>query len=403
MWPAGQSLVDPRELEVVVLSEGVQLAMGNKSPRAKRYSLACEQRSNGQNCNRKEETYKKRDGTDGENMQHNTEGEQIQNEEENVDNSDHPTADDVPRVANDDDKEMVVDSTDEREDSMNITKLTLKIDKEDERITKGEPTAPTEFTVMLKCVPENSQKVATLLFDEKCPDTIIDLKQGVEVKFGIPVSCQNVYLDNIQLEDEHSLTFYRLRDGETLYVQYSSTADYEDVLDIVASLCSMITYIEGIQPTLSHGRASEVLQASLAGHIFAHKVESLAVQYFYPCNTERANANRLLFVQHGGLDYMHKVHELLLLQPWQRTPIEMQYLEHAILRVLWNITASFLIRTLVLQRPTLGAIIKSFLRVHVPKEGLIRAPPNRFSFQSTFELNRITSEVVYKAAGSLCK
>lgn len=275
----------------------------------------------------------------------------------------------------------------------------LKHEAEDPR----KPETPMEFTMVLDCVPENSHKVASLTFTRNYPETVSDLKQGIEDNFGIPTCCQDVFLENVQLDHHHSLKFYRVRDGDTFHVQYTSEADVKDILNIVGSLCSMITYIEHIQPILSKGKPTEFLTNSIPENIFTDKVESLAVQYFYPCSSERANANRLLFVQRGGLDLMHKVHELLLLQPWQKVPIEMQYLEHAILRVLWNITASFTIRHLVLQRPTLKAITKSFLRVEVPKHGIITAPVNNFSFRSALELNRITSEVVYKAAGSLCK
>ena len=265
------------------------------------------------------------------------------------------------------------------------------------------PTTPTEFTVVLDCVPEKLQKVGTLKFVDNCPKTVLDLKQGIEDEFGIPSCCQNISVENIQLADQRLLKFYRVREGDTLCVQYNSVADVDEILDIVDSLCSMKTYIESIQPILSSGKPSDMFTKSIQNNIFADKVESLAFEYFYPCSSERANANRLLFVQHEGLEHMHRVHELLLLQPWQNIPIEMQYLEHAILRVLWNITASFLIRTLVLQRPTLKAITKSFLRVKVPKEGIVSAPENLFSSPPTMERNRIASEVVYKAAGSMCK
>ena len=287
----------------------------------------------------------------------------------------------------------------EKNSGFSLRTIGLKDEAEDTR----KPETPMEFTVVLDCVPENSHKVATLTFTKNYPKTVPDLKQGIEDKFDIPTCCQDVFLENIQLDNHCSLKFYRIREGDTFHVRYTSEADVEDILNIVGSLCSVITYIERIQPILSKGKPTEFLTNSIADSISADKVESLAVQYFYPCSCERANANRLLFVQRGGLDLMHKVHELLLLQPWQNVPIEMQYLEHAILRVLWNITASFTIRNLVLQRPTLKAITKSFLRVEVPKQGIVTAPANKFSVRSTLELNRITSEVVYKAAGSLCK
>ena len=307
--------------------------------------------------------------------------EQTRNEE-HLDNC-HPAANSPLLVGThndtvENDRESLVDSN-QTEGDEETTKLQTPTVNNDDGINIGasaddshkvcEPTKPVDFTVVLECIPDNSRKVVSLNFADKCPRTVLDLKQGIEDEFGIPTSCQNMSVEDIQLGDIYSLKFYRVRGGDTLHVQYSSEADVNPILDIIASLCSMITYIEGIQMILSRGQPSEYLRKSIPENIFADKVESLAFEYFYPCSSERANANRLLFVQHRGLDLMHRVHNLLLLQPWQNIPIEMQYLEHAILRVLWNITASFTIRRLVLQRPTLKAIIKSFLRVKVPKEG----------------------------------
>lgn len=345
--------------------------------------------------------------------------EQTRNEE-HLDNY-HPAANSPLLIGThndffENDRESVVDAN-HMEGDEETTEVQTPLDNNDEGINnislRGanvdgsheicEPTKPVEFTVVLECIPDNLQKVESLSFADKYPRMVLDLKQRIEDKFHIPTSCQNISVEDIELSDMHSLKFYRVREGDTLHVKYSSKADVDPILDIIVSLSSMTTYIEGIQLILSHGQPSEYLRKSIPENIFADKVESLAFKYFYPCSSEQANANRLLFVQHRGLDLLHRVHKLLLQQPWQNIPIEMQYLEHAILRVLWNITASFTIRRLVLQRPTLKAIIKSFLRVQVPKEDKVSAPANCFSHPPVMELNRIASEVVYKAAGSLCK
>ena len=392
--------------------------MGNRSPGTRRGRVASESQNstNGRDNSLTEEgDYDKMAESNRELELTNTNDSEQSRHEEHVDNC-HPAANSPLLVDSHNpsvkcDQENSVDFEHAMDGDSKVQKPTEGNDKE---VSQGganedsshklcKPTTPVEFTVVLECVPDNSHKVTSLKFVEKCPTTVLDLKQGIEENFDVPTCTQNISVEDVQLHDQHSLKFYRIRDGDTLHVRYNSEADVDAVLGIIASLCSMITYIDSIQPTLSRGRPSEHLRNSIPKNIFADKVESLAFEYFYPCSSERANANRLLFVQHGGLDLMHRVHELLLLQPWQNIPVEMQYLEHAILRVLWNITASFTIRTLVLQRPTLKAITKSFLRVQVPKEGTVSAPTNCFSSPSILELNRIASEVVYKAAGSLCK
>ena len=383
--------------------------MGNKSPGTRRNRLTYESQGRGgciDAC--ADENDHDKNGRELATVNANK-NDEMRSEDEHIDSC-HPAANNSLQVGGnnhnvDDESKSLATSThtDEGKDTgMETPPISLNDEDEDTQ-ENHKPEIPMEFTMVLDCIPENSHKVATLKFVENCPKTVPDLKQGIEDEFGIPTCCQDVFLENVQMNDQCSLKFYRVREGDTFHVRYNSEADVDDVLDIVASLCSMITYIERIQPILSDGIPTEFLRNSIPENIFANKVESLAVQYFYPCSSERANANRLLFVQRGGLDLMHKVHELLLLQPWQNIPIQLQYLEHAILRVLWNITASFLIRSLVLQRPTLKAITKSFLRVEVPKQGVVTAPANKFSHPPTLELNRIASEVVYKAAGSLCK
>ena len=167
----------------------------------------------------------------------------------------------------------------------------------------------------------------------------------------------------------------------------------------------MVPFLESIQPELSKGALTTELDILVRRSVKALKVESLASKYFWPCSTERANANRLLFVSNNGLELMHQLHVALLRQPWKNTPLELQYLEHAILRTLWNITATFSIRTLVLRRPTLDAVAQSLLRVKVEHDATIVAPhklpAGRMALRG--ELNRVLSEVVYKAIGTICK
>ena len=392
--------------------------MGNRSPETRRNRLTSGSQTSSNGHARGNDCDKPGESNRGLRVTSTKDSEQTRNEE-HLDNC-HPAANSPLLVGThndsvENDRQSLVDSN-HKEGDEETTKVQTPMDINDEGInisSRGasvdsshevcEPTKPMEFTAVLECIPDNSRKVVSLNFANKCPRTVLDLKQRIEDEFGIPTSCQNISVEDIPLCDMYSLKFYRVREGDTLHVKYSSEADVNPILDIIASLCSMTTYMEGIQLILSHGQPSEYLRKSIPENIFADKVESLAFEYFYPCSSERANANRLLFVQHRGLDLMHRVHKLLLQQPWQNIPIEIQYLEHAILRVLWNITASFTIRRLVLQRPTLKAIIKSFLRVQVPKEGTVSAPANCFSHPPVMELNRIASEVVYKAAGSLCK
>lgn len=262
---------------------------------------------------------------------------------------------------------------------------------------------PFTFELVLHCESAATTK-AEVKFATR-PSTVVDVKRVIQEEFKVPVGCQKIFLDSTLLRDKEQLKFYRIRNGDTLHVHYNSEADVEDICDVIAYMELMVFFIDLIQPTLNAEMCTAAIHRRITENVHPEKVESLAVKYFYPCSDERAKANRLLFVQSGGLDLLYRLHEGLLKQPWCRTPIEMQYLEHALLRVLWNFTAAFSVRTLLLSRPTLSLLFKSFNRVKIPHNAHITAPLNNPfvpSSVSTFEHDRISSEVIYKALGTIC-
>ena len=263
---------------------------------------------------------------------------------------------------------------------------------------------PMTFHVILNCTPTKTRKERQLCLEQP-PKTVVEVKEQIQRKFKVPRCCQALYFDSVLLREGESLYPYRIRDEDILRVDYNSEADIEEVLDIISTMRKMIPFIASIQPELSSESISEDLDKRILQNVKSTDVESLAFEYFHPCASERASANRLLFIHNGGLDLMHELHVMLLKQPWRTTPLEMQYLEHAILRTLWNLTASFLVRTQVLKRHTLNAITESMLRVEILPNKPIKAPYNGFAnpMAPEHELDRVASEVMYKANGTLCK
>ena len=266
------------------------------------------------------------------------------------------------------------------------------------------PSGPVTFNIVLNCIPTKT-KTEKILHLEQLPETVLEVKEHIQSNFKVPRCCQALYFDSVLLHEGETLYLYRIRDGDTLQVHYNSEADIEEVLDIISTMRKMIPFIESIQPELSVERVSHDLDVRISQNVKSTLVESLAFEYFFPCASEKADANRLFFIDSGGLDLMHDLHTVLLQQPWSVTPLEMQYLEHAILRTLWNLTASFLVRTEVLKRPTLSTTAQSMLRVQILPKMQVKAPCNRFARRLVLEseLDRIAAEVVYKASGTICK
>ena len=273
----------------------------------------------------------------------------------------------------------------------------------DAKLSRDQTTLPREvtFRILLHCVPEKTKREKSLTL-ENYPATAIELKQCIQSEYSIPASCQRLYFESALIGDDERLASYRVRDGDTLHVRYNSEGDVRDILGIISSMAEMVCFLESIQPELLKGTLS---RGPVTRSVKVSEVKSLTAKYFEPFATERANANRLLFVSNNGLELLHELHTILLRQPWENNPLEMQKLEFAILCVLSNITCSFFTRTLVLRRPTLDAVAQSLLRVELARRTTIEAPRNNYAAWGAVqaEFNSVLIEVLYRAACTICK
>ncbi len=263
------------------------------------------------------------------------------------------------------------------------------------------------FSVVLNCTGDKTTSQGhNMVIKKGMPLRVRDLKTCIEQEYSIPACCQSLVFEAITLEDQFPLDFYHIRDGDTINVYYIAKGNVAEIMDIVEHIIKSYRIIESIQDELSAHRVSDSLDALVDQNMYWEKINDLPESYFTPCSSHRAEVNRNMFVQCGGLDMMQRLHGLLLQQPWSNMPLKMQYLEHSILRTYWNITAAFTVRMYVLQYPrTLGYILRSFLRVELNESSHFQVGKNLYAMReaSTGELNRIASEVVYKAMGALCK
>ena len=269
--------------------------------------------------------------------------------------------------------------------------------------------AEVSFTVTLNCTPTGGKPtlaIKTLVIPNGMPLRVRDLKSCIESKYNIPACCQRLVFESVTMEDKMLLEFYHMRDGDSVHVNYVSEGNVSDILDVVDHMSRSYDFINSIQDTLCSHIITDDLDNQMNQNIKWDKVNDLPEVYFSPCSSDKSEANRNLFIQCGGLDILQRLHGLLLQQPWANMPLNMQYMEHSILRTYWNITASFTVRMYVLQYPrALGHILRSFQRVQLQENAMMKVPKNIYASRmaSTSELNRIACEVVYKAMGALCK
>ena len=273
---------------------------------------------------------------------------------------------------------------------------------------------PTIFSVCLQSATEISTRPLCL---PTFPDTVAELQLHIETEFSVPRCCQSVLFEGVQLQGDDSLLVHRVRNGDTFHVRYESEGDVEDIREVVESMQEVFTFIQvfyGLHPEYYHPNLEftrdNVLNLILLldQHVKPEIVECLAIHYFHPAKSPRAIANRLLFLDVDGLAILHELHTVAVKYPWELTAISLQHLEQAILRVLWNITASFDVRLQVLKYQFLELCVKSALRVPIRSNKEVMAPQHlaRSGDQTALtmqEQDLILAENIYKAFGVLFK
>lgn len=317
---------------------------------------------------------------------------------------DHPEASPAPKTeeANKETEEPKEDSSDktiksqEASENYSDTESELSEDETTEYAISTE-TPPVTFNLKLYCETDDTKTRSVKMVTPHTPETILDIKLCVEKEFSIPACCQEISFESQKLRECDSIEMLKIREGDTLTIKYQSEGTVEEVREIIDGMKDMKRFLRqsSIRRRLENGC---VYDAEISSNLDTLQVDSLATMYFHPSADPRSKANRLFFVSNNGLQIMHQLHQELLRYPWGKCVLEMKYLEHSILRVLWNVSAAFSIRLLLLERSTLKCVIKSLVRVEIPANAFIQGP-----IGSTYEYKRVTSEMLYKAVGTIGK
>ncbi len=271
---------------------------------------------------------------------------------------------------------------------------------EDDELTEyaiSTPTPSISLNLKLYCQTDDSMTRSVKLVTPDTPKTVLDIKQCVEKELNIPVCCQDVSFESQTLRDSESIEMLKIREGDTLTIKYQSEGEVEEVRNIINGMRDTRRFLrqKSVRRRLENGCGRDPEVSMTLASI---QIDLLATMYFHPSADPRSKANRLFFVSNNGLHTMHQLHCELLKYPWNKCVLEMKYLEHSILRVLWNISAAFSIRLLLLERPTLQSVIKSLVRVEIPPNSFVQGP-----IGSPYEHKTVTSEMLYKAVGTIGK
>ena len=221
------------------------------------------------------------------------------------------------------------------------------------------------FHLLLKSTVEDTVKKGKITFS--CyPKTGLQFKREVESQYKVPVCVQALSFQTNRICDSTRLRALKIQEGDTIEVLYTAEAEIEYLSSFINTLTRIVSLLRTILPELLDGaEITSDMHDLLLNDCYAFSQDPSHIDYFSVFPMGSPNANQLYFIHNGGLSLLLDMYELLHLLPWHQLPIEVQELEYASIRIIWNFSATLGIRRLLMHRGVLERIFLSLLRAKV--------------------------------------
>ena len=150
-----------------------------------------------------------------------------------------------PTVMNRSDGEGCNGAREERSGEVNYSKLPCL----------SEQSKTISFNVLLLCAPHNTTTSRTFT-TTKFPESVATLKLAIQEEFQVPVYNQKLSLGCAVMVDVESLDFYRLKDGDQITLEYTTTVDVECAFHLMSLLRNALEFVKNEQSQLTPARSS---------------------------------------------------------------------------------------------------------------------------------------------------
>ena len=249
------------------------------------------------------------------------------------------------------------------------------------------------FHLTFKCTSSNESskklKEATII---TLASTVEELKQKIEDEYQIPSCVQTLYWQSVFLRPSSKLYDIGLRNGDTITVKYHSQCECKEVLASIQWLSSIVSEIKskGV-PTLTN--RVNIHQFDLSS--IETYLKNLSFVHFHPWLRPDKYVNKIFFHEHGGLQLISSLFELLLSVKWDSLELDAKFCLVLLQYVLWNFGESFMLRKQMYQHGVLTMCMKCLLIKPV-------TPFCDFLSEES-NLEYLPVDCVSSAIGTLCK
>ncbi|KAL5505517.1 hypothetical protein EMCRGX_G006963 [Ephydatia muelleri] len=263
----------------------------------------------------------------------------------------------------------------------------------------SEQSKTISFNVLLLCAPQNSTTSRTFT-TTKFPESVAALKLAIQEEFQVPVYDQKLSFGSTVMADGESLGFYRLKDGDQITLEYTTTVDVECAFHLMSLLRNALEFVNNEQCQLSSGRISPLFSKMISDTLHVKDIDQCIEQLMFSAEKLLANADFIL--KTGGLDVITSLHSLLLKQTWDNIcHLDLQYLEKHVLSLVGSFYAVIPHHLKYKVVNSLDNVIGSFLRVPISSKHI--AVPQNLNLPDTTRSQQfiVLTDVLFDAVQSL--
>ena len=261
--------------------------------------------------------------------------------------------------------------------------------------------SPARFEVRLVNTTSNKLQEVILKMDY-FPEMVRELKEALQEQFQIPMFDQVVIFGAEQLDDEKRLEYYRLKDGDLLTVEYTSTVDIKSFHLLLKDLKDATSFLKDVQSKLLLGNVSSDFRQHLPQMLHVSDIAQRAEDLYNRSLVDRVALSTLL-INSGELFLIDELHSILVNLPLSTVcHVDLLRLERTLLSILWNVVAAMYGLPAVALRDFINFdnVVRSFCRVRLTAAP-ISPPANQYV--SSRAMNDHVINIIFNSLSVLLK
>ena len=138
----------------------------------------------------------------------------------------------------------------------------------------SEQNKTISFNVQFLCTSHNMTTATSRTLIARKSESVAALKLAIQEEFEVPVYDQKLSFGCNVMADGESLDFYRLRDGDQITLEYTTTVDVECALRLMSLLRNALEFVKNEQSQLATVNISPKFRKTISDKLRVEDIDN---------------------------------------------------------------------------------------------------------------------------------